>query len=235
MGKVRSRRSLLGAIVLLAGAMLLPAGTGRGACDPRRVPRPRCRARSPARPSPLSLRYNSRIDKGRSKIVLTAPDKSQSTPADRPGRAGGYPHDHGHPAARRLYAALAGAGDRRPHHARRLALHRHGSSLKACPNDESPDRPVRLSLRHPARLHHRRPVDDAGRRAVLIFLARRCSGSSTRPASTSCAAPAASPSGAGWRWWPARWRPPGWRRRSWSARSISAGSTRSTRNRRWPR
>ncbi len=78
MGKVRSRRSLLGAIVLLAGAMLLPAGPAAAhAILVESTPAVQGTIAGPA--VALSLRYNSRIDKGRSKIVLTAPDKSQST------------------------------------------------------------------------------------------------------------------------------------------------------------
>ena len=54
--------------------------------------------------------------------------------------------------ARCLCRALAGAGDRRPHHPRRRALHRYGPLARG-----AADRPVRLSVdRHPRPDHRSR-------------------------------------------------------------------------------
>ncbi len=99
----------------------------------------------------FSLRYNSRIDKGRSKLTLTAPDKTQTTlPIVQDG-----PEDilatrpNCRPAPIRC---AAGARDRRAYHAGRRAVHRHGiGTLRNRLRDEPSDRPVRLHVRHPAR------------------------------------------------------------------------------------
>ena len=74
----------------------------------------------------IHLQYNSRIDRARSRLTLTRPDHSQATlPIDPEGAP-----DEMNTAATltpgAYVAALAGAGDRRPHHPRRRRLHRDG-------------------------------------------------------------------------------------------------------------
>jgi methionine-rich copper-binding protein CopC len=77
MGKVRSRRSLLGMVVLVAAALLLPAGPAAAhAILLESTPTANVSVAGPA--VSFSLRYNSRIDKGRSRLTLTKPDQSET-------------------------------------------------------------------------------------------------------------------------------------------------------------
>ena len=120
----------------------------------------------------IHLQYNSRIDRARSRLTLTRPDHSQAT---LPIAAEGAPDEMNTAAtltAGRLCAALAGAGDRRPHHPRRRSLHR--GSLTRGPAD----RPVRLPVHRRPRPDHPGAVDRA-RRRVLPGVA----GAPARPAS----------------------------------------------------
>ena len=174
----------------------------------------------------MSFRYNSRIDRARSRLTLTSPDHSQSVLKIAPS---GPPDlletsaeaDH----ARRLCRALAGAGDRRPYHPRRRALHGHGPLTRV-----AADRSVRLSVdRHPRSDHHR-AVDGTRRRAVPGPAAASDRGATRRrPARASSAPASPSPPGARSRWWCARRRPSRCNRRCWSAPSISRSRTRCTR------
>ena len=125
----------------------------------------------------MSFSYNSRIDRARSRLTSPGPDHSQSVLKIAPdGPPNLIETDHEPGDTRRLCRALAGAGGRRPHHARRRALHGHGPLTRGVA-----DRSVRLSVdRHPRPYHHR-AVDRSRRRVVPCCSGAPAAGASGPP------------------------------------------------------
>ena len=109
----------------------------------------------------MTFRYNSRIDRARSRLTLTDPDHRLSVLKIMPTGQADTLQTSTSSRARRLCRALAGAGDRRSHHARRRAVHRDGA-LTHGPADRS----VRLPVDRHSRSDDRRAVGRAGQRAV---------------------------------------------------------------------
>ena len=130
--------------------------------EPQRVPmfRP---ASWICRSSPIS-----RIDRARSRLILTRPDHSQSVLKIVPS---GPPEllqtstELTTPGA--YVGTLAGTGDRRPYHPRRCALHRHGPLTR-----DAADGSVRLFVDRPRGPHHRRAVNRTGRVLFIALLLR---------------------------------------------------------------
>ena len=114
-----------------------------------------------AGPVDLRFRYNSRIDQGRSRLILIRPDHDPEHHRHRARRAARHPRFARGTGTRRLYHPLAGAGGGRARHPRRRPAHRDGALSGGIAG-----RSVRLPVDRRARADDPVAIHGVGRRAV---------------------------------------------------------------------